>query len=1446
MMASNHSSLEYSLNSFGPTVPNEFDFTILFENTILSILPSSLLLIVLPFRIFALYGKSRKVSKSFLYENKLLFLMAFACMQTALLIMTAAIPILRNPSSIAAASLTLVDAVGLCLLSHMEHMHSIRPSAIINVYLIITLPFDVARARTFLTHETTQTFGAVFTSALAIKVLILISEAIEKRNILLDQYRYISPEVTSGIYNRSFFFWLNHLMRTGFSKVLANDDLYPIDDDMASGVLLARADMAWKSANQERAQALFWAMIRANKAALLYCVFPRICMMGFRYAQPFLLQRSIEFANNSKDPDRVGWALTAAFGLVFLGLAISSGSYYHMNYRFVTSTRGSLVGLIYAKTMDLSITALDESVAVTLMSNDTEAICQSYRTLHEFWAVPIELAIALFLLHRQLGLAFLAPAAVAIFSTVGILAMAKYMGRAQKVWMEGIQTRVDVTASMLGSMKPCKMLGFSSILTDVIQGLRVTEVRLSNMFRRLLCVRVFLGNSTSTLAPLATFAIFVIIASTTGQTLNTSSAYTALSLITLLAEPMNTLVLSVPLLNAAMASFTRIQTFLKSDARKDHRLPLVKPLESGKTSSMSIENGDIELEGLKSTTRDSSSTLLLAQNATFAWSEGGVPAIQDLNLIVPRHQICFIIGPVGCGKSTLLKGLLGETPSSQGFIYSDSPDTAFVDQTSWVRNGTIQQNILGISAFEEPWYSKVVHACGLEGDIAILPKGHATPVGSAGISLSGGQKQRLALARALYARKELIIIDDVFSGLDASTEDHICASLLGKDGLFRSMGITVLLATHAVQRLGFADHIVALDSTGHVIEQGSFQNLRSAGGYVQSLASKLKSEGTAKASETGNVASPKVVSTSADGELDIAEDELNRQSGDIAVYKYYFKATGWPNTVAFFGSVVIFGVATKMTEFMLTYWTKAVESRGNEANGFYLGLYAMLAITGMLGLCVSAYILALRMVPSSAQLLHERLLNTVMGAPLSFFTTTDTGITTNRFSQDMTIIDTELPYSLIDFSLSVIVTIMGAILMCLSAGYFAITVPPIILLVWILQKYYLRTSRQMRLLDLEAKSPLYSHFIESLSGLVTIRAFGWGENFKERNLALLDISQKPYYLLFCIQRWLALALDLMVTILAVILMSLVVKLRSEISAGFVGLALLNVMSFNESLANIIKTWTMLETSLGAISRLIAFTGHTASENFPGENQLVPENWPMHGSIEIKNVSASYTSDDNLVIRNLNMSIRPGEKIGICGRSGSGKSSLITTLFRMLEVTADSSITIDGIDITKLPREVVRSRLNAIPQEPFFIRGTVRANADPLHRHADEAIAEAIKKVHLWGIVSKKGGLDTQLDAEFFSHGQRQLFCLARAILRKSKVVILDEATSNVDTKSDELMQEVIRKEFKECTIIAVAHRLDTILGFDRIALLSEGELKEFDSPQVLLNRPSAFRDLYKS
>ncbi len=325
-------------------------------------------------------------------------------------------------------------------------------------------------------------------------------------------------------------------------------------------------------------------------------------------------------------------------------------------------------------------------------------------------------------------------------------------------------------------------------------------------------------------------------------------------------------------------------------------------------------------------------------------------------------------------------------------------------------------------------------------------------------------------------------------------------------------------------------------------------------------------------------------------------------------------------------------------------------------------------------------------------------------------------------------------------------------------------------------------------------------------------------------------------------------MDLMVSVLAIILMVLVVKLRHTIGAWYVGLALLNVMSFSQSLAWIVRQWTALETSIGAIARLKSFAEDTPCENLPSELGEVPENWPERGNISIRNLFASYTTSGTQILKGFDMEIRAGEKIGICGRSGSGKSSLLMTLFRMLEIPSSSSITVDGIDISTIPRQTVRSRFNAIPQDPFFMKGNIRFNACPEDAgiDRDEEIIEALKKVQLYSVVQAKGGLDAGLENETFSHGQRQLFCLARALLRKSKVVVMDELSSSIDITTDRLIQKVIREEFRDATVIVIAHRLETIVDFDKVAVMSDGHLVEFENPQVLLGRESAFRELWNS
>ena len=473
----------------------------------------------------------------------------------------------------------------------------------------------------------------------------------------------------------------------------------------------------------------------------------------------------------------------------------------------------------------------------------------------------------------------------------------------------------------------------------------------------------------------------------------------------------------------------------------------------------------------------------------------------------------------------------------------------------------------------------------------------------------------------------------------------------------------------------------------------------------------------------------------------------------------------------------------------------------------FVAIATLMVLTGML---------FVNMIPRSAIYLHGRLLETVENAPLALFTSTDAGQIVNRFSQDLSVIDAELPLAGLILANNACMAIIQAIFICISTSFFATVLPFVLVVVYILQKFYLRTSRQIRLMDLEAKAPLYSNFLETLSGLVTIRAFGWTKDMEKRNMAFLDASQRPFYLLYCIHRWLALVVDLLVAALAVVLVALIVGFRHSSDAGFVGVALVNIMTFNTTLSAFIKNWTAIETSLGAVSRIKSFVDSTGSENLLQESQEVPLEWPSKATIAISDVSACYALDQNPALRNISLSITSGQKVGICGPSGSGKSSFVALLFHMLEIK-EGLIMIDGVDISTIPRKILRERLTVIPQEPIFLKGTIRQNLDPNGLCKNDSAAEfVLRKVGLWSITTNAGGLDVPMEAEdLLSHGQRQLFCLARAMLSSSKILIIDEATASVDLQTDNLMQQIVSEHFKDCTIIAVAHRLQTIRNFEQ-------------------------------
>lgn len=1402
-----------------------------------------------------------------------MILSAFATTQLAVLVSRVTNLDVGTKASIPATALDFTAACALFLLSCFEHSRSVTPSTIIGLYLLVSFPFDVVRLRTYFLLDLfgSRALANLLSLSLAIKLIVLVTEAIEKRSILLEPYRDLPPEATSGIYNKSVFWWLNPLLILGFRTTLRTDDLFTLDQTLSSADTHKRFHRQWSSTKVVGRFSLLLTTAKVLKWQLLVSAIPRLCLSAARFTQPFLARQTINFVTHRDQPSANGWGLVGAYLLIYLIQAISTAAYKHLLNRCVTQVRGGLVSLLYNKTAELRIGTVDPTASLTLMSSDIQRMTETLTLVHDLWCSVIEIGIAMFLLYLDLGAACAAPAIVYVLQLVGTAWATNVISAYQKRWLDAIQTRVSFTSGLLHSMRNVKLLGMSSIVRDRTQSLRVDEVNECKKYRFINNFIILFQNSAGIFAPFAAFLFSYLQSKSTGQSLNLATSFSILTILRLAEFPLNLICYSAPHMASSIACFERIQHYLLADSWHDNRLSLTKLMDDDDPwETESYGPNGLEMGRLSGARRSSTTEAISLKDCSFGWNKDDL-ILKDLDVTLHCGSLTMIIGPVGCGKSTFLKGILGETPVSQGFVYLRNNSFAFADQEPWIQNGTIRDAIRGPRAWEDrpldhPWYQEVINCCGLAEDIAALPSGDMTIIGSKGISLSGGQKQRLALARALYTKAEILLLDDVFSGLDKDTEEHIFKKLFNKSGPLRRMGTTVIMVTHAVHRLSHADMILSVGEKGQITERGSLSTLLQGSGYVRSLNLNAKrrdhGQDESHAAETEDN-SPLLKTRSALNTTDVEDDEardLIRRTGEWSSYKHWFKSCGYVSSLLSLVEASLWMVAVQTPGVLVKIFSHRMSGDSNQASSAattFIILFGATTLVAAISVLLVAWQIFLNMVPRSAQFLHLNLLESVVNAPLSFFTKTDVGTITNRFSQDMGLVDAELPYSYADFVLSLVTCVAGIALMAASgSGYFAAIIPVLLGSLWVIQKYYLRTSRQMRLLDLEEKAPLYTLFGETAAGLASIRAFGWTDRFADRNLVLLDRSQRPFYLMFCIQRWLALVLDLLVAGLVTVLVIIIVVQRDSIDPGLVGLGLLSAVGLSNSLTELVKTWTSLETSVGAISRLQEFARTTESEHKPSEAQAVRHTWPENGEVNFSGFEASYSTQSTLVLRDINLRIRLGEKVGICGRSGSGKSSMLASLFHLLEFR-NGSIIIDGIDASTIPRETLRTRLNVIPQEPWWVTTeTVRFNMDPwsisnvggktpLER--DGVFISALKRCQIWHIIEEKGGLDAVMTPEFLSHGQRQLFCLARAILRQSKVVVLDEVSASVDLKTDLVMQQVIKECFENCTVISVAHRLNTIDDGDRVVVLHQGRIVEVGDPQQLLKASkSRFKELYET
>lgn len=856
--------------------------------------------------------------------------------------------------------------------------------------------------------------------------------------------------------------------------------------------------------------------------------------------------------------------------------------------------------------------------------------------------------------------------------------------------------------------------------------------------------------------------------------------------------------------------------------------------------------------------------------------EEDIFTLNDIDIEIPRGAFVAVVGAIGSGKSSLLSGLMGEMRRTEGKVVFGSP-IAICNQVPWITNATVRENILFGRPFDEERYWKAVKDACLETDLEILEGGDATEIGEKGINLSGGQKARVNIARALYFDAPIMLFDDALAAVDPAVAVHLFKAIASLKNRTR------VLVTHALHFLSEVDYVICMHN-GNIAERGTYTELKAADGPFARLIREFanddeeeekkeeEEEAIEEVEEWKPVAVPRAKMTANVTYALISREGMHTGGMSRKTYFGYLKAgRGWLMLPLIVSAVVVAQAFTIMTSFWLVYWQ---EKRWGLTASQYEGTYIALGLGSAISIFAMGasqafftYLAALN--------LHKRAINRVMHAKMSWFDTELGGRIMNRLTKDVDTLDNTLGDAM-RMLISTLASIIGAvILIAIVEPYFLIAVLGISLAYVQLAAFYQKSALSFKRIDAVLRSPLYAHFSESLSGTAVIRAFGETRRFVEDNCRYNSLENRAYFLTIVNQRWLGVRLDFLGTLLT-FAVALIVVLTRGISPANGGLILSYMVTTQQSFTWLCRQWAEVANDLNSAERLLEY-GNDLEVEAPHviEETKPPASWPSEGRIDFNSVVMSYRPGLPAVLKNLDLHVRPAEKIGVVGRTGAGKSSLMTTLFRLVELT-EGSIEIDGIDISKIGLTDLRNGLSIIPQEPLLFSGTIRSNLDPFGIKTDPELWDAMHRAHLVDslhadIESSKAAavaaaaaatddplsssgtytpihsrftLDTVVEDEGqnLSVGQRSLVSLARALVRDAKIVVLDEATASVDLETDARIQETIRTEFADKTLLCIAHRIRTILSYDRILVMNAGTVEEFDTPMNLFRKQDgAFR-----
>ncbi|XP_017579161.1 canalicular multispecific organic anion transporter 2 isoform X2 [Pygocentrus nattereri] len=1198
------------------------------------------------------------------------------------------------------------------------------------------------------------------------------------------------------------------------------------------------------------------------------------------FINPQLLRMLIEFTKEERVPS--WWGFSLAFLMFCCALLQTLILHQHFQYCFVTGMRlrSAIIGAIYRKSLVITNEAKRSSTVgevVNLMSVDAQRFMDLTTFLNMLWSSPLQIILALFFLWQTLGPSVLAGVAVMILLIPLNAVIAMKTRTYQVEQMQYKDARIKLMNEILNGMKVLKLYAWEVSFKEKVLQIRQKELNVLRKTAYLSALSTMAWTSAPFLVALTTFAVYVTVDKE--NVLDAEKAFVSLSLFNILRFPLNMLPQVISSLAQASVSLRRVQEFLSHD-------------------ELNPDNVD-----RKPAPSDYAVTVV---NGKFSWLKKDSPTLQNINVLVPQGSLLAVVGHVGCGKSSLVSALLGEMEKLEGHI-SIRGSVAYVPQQAWIQNATLRDNILFGKPYVEQKYRCVLEACALTPDLEVLPGGDQTEIGEKGINLSGGQRQRVSLARALYSEADVYLLDDPLSAVDAHVAKHIFDNVIGPEGALR--GKTRILVTHGISFLPQVDNIMVLVD-GMVSEMGSYQDLLKQNGAFADFLRNYSLEDIIEDAEvtevlmdeeelfpddalsnhtdmvdnepavnearrqfmrqmsvmSNDVENPKTKSIrrrrcserrhgdqqqekkEAKGEKLIQAETTETGRVKFKVYWEYAKVVGPLLSIFICFLYASQSAAAIGANIWLSQWTNDARNNtiAHEKVHMRVGVYAALGITQGFLVMSSTFTLALGKIQAACKL-HQSLLDNKFHTPQAFFDTTPIGRIINRFSKDIYVIDEALPYTVLMFLGTFFASLSTMIVIIFSTPIFAVVIVPLALIYFFVQRFYVATSRQLKRLESVSRSPIYSHFSESITGTSVIRAYGRNSAFVLMSDMKVDENQKSYYPGIVSNRWLGVRIEFIGNCIVLFAALFAVIGKESLNPSLVGLSVSYALQVTMSLNWMVRMTSDLESNIVAVERVKEYSETPPEAPWEVEDKKPPGDWPSEGNVEFVDYSVRYRAGLDLVLRNISLKVKGGEKIGIVGRTGAGKSSMTLCLFRLLEA-AGGEITIDGVKIKEIGLHDLRSKLTIIPQEPVLFSGSLRMNLDPFEKYSDDDLWNALTLSHLHKFVSNqpaKLDLECSEGGENLSVGQRQLVCLARALLRKTRILILDEATAAIDLETDDLIQSTIRTQFEDCTIFTIAHRLNTIMDYTRVLVLDKGQVAEFDTPVNLITQKGIFYGMAK-